>query len=70
MHYLSDVVHVNLYMFGPLPGNWICGYLNSTLVFTKEDSGQSTTKIKLRKNALQPNSLDASIHRSLVLGLY
>ena len=47
MHKLSDVVHVNLYMFGPLPGNWIHGYLNSTLVVTKEKSGQSNTKIKL-----------------------
>ena len=47
MQQLPNVVHVNLYMFGPLPGNWICGYLNSTLVVTKEDSGQSNTKIKL-----------------------
>ena len=47
MHQLPDVVHVNLYFFGPLPGNWICGDLNSTLIATKYDCGQSTTNLKL-----------------------
>ena len=47
MHWLLDIVHVDLYMLGPLPGNWIYGYINITLVVTKEDSGQITTKIKL-----------------------
>ena len=70
MHLLRDIVHVYLYMLGHLSGNWICGYLNRNLIVTKEDSGHSTTKIELRKNALQPNSLDASIHCSLILGLY
>ena len=47
MYQFPDIVHVYLYMLGPLPSNWICGYLNSTLIVTKEDSGQNTTNIKL-----------------------
>ena len=47
MHQLPGVVHVNLYVLGPLPGNWICGYINGTLIVTKEDSGKGNTKIKL-----------------------
>ena len=36
-------------MLGPMPDNWICGYLNSTLIVTKEDSGQGTTNIKFER---------------------
>ena len=44
---LTPVVHVYLNMFGLLHGNSICGDLNSIFIVTKEDSVQSTTKIKL-----------------------
>ena len=47
MHQLSDVVHVYLYMFGPLPDNWIYGDINITLIVTKEESGKSNTEVKL-----------------------
>ena len=47
MHQLPNVVHVNLYMFGPLPSNWIYGDLKSTFIVTKYDTRQSNTKIKL-----------------------
>ena len=47
MHYLPNVVHVNLYVFGLLPSKSICGYLNRTLIVTKYDCGQSTTNLKL-----------------------
>ena len=48
MHQLSDVVHiVYLYMFGPLPSNWIYGDLNSTFIVTKYDCGHITTNLKL-----------------------
>ena len=47
MHQLPDVVHVNLYVFGPLPGKWIYGGINSTLIVTKYDSEKITTKTKL-----------------------
>ena len=47
MHQLPDVVHVYLDMFGPLSGNRIHGNINSTLIVTKYDRGQSTTNLKL-----------------------
>ena len=47
MHHLPDVVHVNIYVFGPLPSNWIFARINSTLIVTKYDCGQSTTNLKL-----------------------
>ena len=47
MHQLPDVVHVYLNMFGPLPGNWISGDIDSTLIVKKYDFGQSTTNLKL-----------------------
>ena len=47
MHQILDRVHVYLYMLGPLPSNRIFGYLNSTFIFTKYDSGKITTKIKI-----------------------
>ena len=69
IHQFPIIVHVYLSMLGPLFDNWIYGYINSPMFVTKEDSGESTTKIKLLKNALQPNFLDASIHRSSILRL-
>ena len=39
MHQLPDIVHVDLYILDPLPGKWICGYINSTFIVTKEDNG-------------------------------
>ena len=47
MHQFSDIVHVYLYMFGPLPGNWICRDIYSTLGVTKYDCGQRTNNPKL-----------------------
>ena len=47
MHQLPDAVHVYLYMFDPLPLNWICGDLDITSVVTKYDYRQSTTNLKL-----------------------
>ena len=47
MHWLPDMVHMDLYMLGPLPGNWIYGYINITLIVTKEEIRQITTNIKL-----------------------
>ena len=47
MYQLPDAVHVNLYVFGPLLGNWIYGDLDRTLVVTKYDCGQIITNPKL-----------------------
>ena len=47
MYQLPDVVHVYLNMFGPLPGSWICGDLDSTLIVIKYDYEQITTNPKL-----------------------
>ena len=47
MHQLPDVVRVYLNMFGPLPGNWIYGDINSTLIFRIYECGKITTNPKL-----------------------
>ena len=38
MHKLSDVVHIDLNVFGSLSLNWIIVYLNGTLIITVDSS--------------------------------
>ena len=47
MHKLSDVVHVDLDVFGPLSLNQICRDIDSSLIVTKNDSRSDVTNVKL-----------------------
>ena len=38
MHKLSDVVHMDLNVFGSLSLNWIIAYLNGALIITIDNS--------------------------------
>ena len=38
MHKLSDVVHMDLNLFGSLSMNWIIAYSNGTLIITIDSS--------------------------------
>ena len=69
MHQDPDVVHVYLYVIGPISMYWISGNIYFTFIFTPNDSGWIKCKTKLSNNALQPHTLCSCVHSSSILGL-
>ena len=69
MDELSDVVHVDLYVFGLLMMDQILWDLNGTLVVTKYDWWPFDLDTKLSENILKPNDLSSGIHSPPILSL-
>jgi hypothetical protein len=69
MYQLSDVVHMDLDVFGPLLLHWISTKLESTLIVTPNDSWMMKLDAKLGEEVLKPKCMNSGVDRSSILNL-
>lgn len=69
MYQLSDVVHMDLDVFGPLSLHWVSTNLESTMIVTPNDSRTMKLDVKLGEEVLKPKCLNSGVDCSYVLNL-
>jgi hypothetical protein len=70
MYQLSDVMHMDLDVFGPLSLHWVSTKLESTLIVTPNDSRMMELDANLSEEVLKPKFLNSDVDHSFVLNLY
>jgi hypothetical protein len=68
-YHLSDVMHMDLNVIGPLSLHWVSAKLESTLIVTPNDSRTMKLDVKLNEEVLKPKCLNGDIDHSSVLDI-
>jgi hypothetical protein len=61
MYHLSDVMHMDLDVFGPLSLHWVSAKLESTLIVTPNDSRMVELDVELSEEVLKPKCLNSDV---------
>jgi hypothetical protein len=69
MYQLSDVVHMDLDVFGPLSLHWISTKLESTLIVTPNEIRMLEIDYDISEEVLKPKFMNSDVEFSYVLVL-